>query len=57
MEQLAFFAEAGQSKGLPEELMEYRPGLISGAEGEYLMNKLIAEAPWKQRVQRMYDKV
>ena len=55
MEQLAFFAEAGQSKGLPKHL-EYTPGLIGGADGEYLMNKLITEGPWKQRVQRIYDK-
>ena len=25
MEQLSFFAEAGQSKGLPPEMLEYRP--------------------------------
>lgn len=28
MEQLSFFAEAGQSKGLPAELLEYHPGFI-----------------------------
>jgi hypothetical protein len=28
MEQLSFFADAGQSKGLPKELSEYHPGFI-----------------------------
>jgi alkylated DNA repair dioxygenase AlkB len=56
MEQLAFFAEAGQSKGLPKELMEYMPGLISQAEGNHVMQQMIAGSPWKQRIQKIYDK-
>jgi alkylated DNA repair dioxygenase AlkB len=56
MEQLSFFAEAGQSRGLPKELLEYTPGLIGPAESDYLLAKFIGETPWQQRLQRMYDK-
>jgi len=56
MEQLCFFPEAGQSKGLPKEMLEYMPGLFSKEESDYLLEKFIREAPWKQRVQKMWDK-
>ena len=56
MEQLCFFPEAGQSKGLPKEMLEYIPGLFSKAESDYLLEKFIRESPWKQRVQKMWDK-
>jgi alkylated DNA repair dioxygenase AlkB len=56
MEQLSFFAEAGQSKGLPKHLLDYRPGLFDARQGDYLLNRFIAETPWQQRVQHIYDK-
>ncbi|MDB5142629.1 MAG: Alkylated repair dioxygenase AlkB [Mucilaginibacter sp.] len=56
MEQLSFFAEAGQSRGLPKELLEYHPGFIDEQTGNYLLQKLIKEAPWKQSTQKMWDK-
>jgi len=56
MEQLCFFPEVGQSKGLPKEMLEYMPGLFSKAESDYLLGKFIRESPWKQRVQKMWDK-
>jgi alkylated DNA repair dioxygenase AlkB len=56
MEQLSFFAEGGQSKGLPKELLEYRPELFNQTVSDYLLQKFITEAPWKQTVQKMYDK-
>jgi alkylated DNA repair dioxygenase AlkB len=56
MEQLSFFAEAGQSKGLPEEFLEYYPGFIDKETSDALLQKLIDETPWQQRVQRLYDK-
>ncbi|WP_419699451.1 alpha-ketoglutarate-dependent dioxygenase AlkB family protein [Mucilaginibacter sp. NFX135] len=56
MEQLYFFPEAGQSKGLPTDFLEYFPGIFSEEEGNWFLQKLIAEAPWKQTVQKMYDK-
>lgn len=56
MEQLSFFGEAGQSKDLPVELLEYRPGLFSANESDLLMKKFISEVPWQQRIVKMYDK-
>jgi len=56
MEQLCFFPEAGQSKGLPPEMLEYIPGLFSKDESDRLMAIFIKEAPWKQRTQKMWDK-
>jgi len=56
MEQLALFAEAGQSKGLPKELLEYMPGLISAEESDRLVVHFIASTPWKQTTQKLWDK-
>jgi len=56
MEQLCFFPEAGQSKGLPVDYLEYFPGLVSQDAGHDFLQKFIEEAPWKQTVQKMYDK-
>lgn len=50
------FKEAGQSAGLPEELLAYHPDLFSEQESSYLLNKFIAESPWQQKVVKMYDK-
>jgi alkylated DNA repair dioxygenase AlkB len=56
MEQLSFFGEAGQSKGLPEEYLTYRPGLLDVAESDHLLKRFIKETPWRQTVQKLYDK-
>jgi alkylated DNA repair dioxygenase AlkB len=56
MEQLSFFGEAGQSKGLPEEYLEYRPGLLDVAESDHLLERFIKDTPWRQTVQKLYDK-
>ncbi|MCC8426425.1 alpha-ketoglutarate-dependent dioxygenase AlkB [Mucilaginibacter sp. UR6-11] len=56
MEQLSFFAEAGQSRGLPKELLTYEPGFIGEEEGNALLDKFIKDIPWEQRIQRLYDK-
>lgn len=56
MEQLSFFAEVGQSPQLPAELLTYHPGIFTGQESYNLLQKFIAETPWKQKVVRMYDK-
>jgi alkylated DNA repair dioxygenase AlkB len=57
MEQLSFFAESGQSKGLPKDVLAYHPGLIEPVLGNALMQKFIAESPWQQKVVKMYDKM
>lgn len=56
MEQLSFFAETGQSRGLPKELLEYRAGFIDRQTSDELLKKFIAETPWKQSTQKMWDK-
>lgn len=56
MEQLSLFSEAGQSKGIPAAALAYYPGFIGVADGIFLMEKMISEAPWSQKVVRMYDK-
>ncbi len=56
MEQLSFFTEAGQSRGLPTDVLEYRPALIDQARGDELIAHFIKTAPWKQSTQKMWDK-
>src|SRR3954463_11734420 len=56
MEQLSLFGEAGQTKGLPLELLDYRPGLLDVETSEFIMHKLITETTFKQPVQKMYEK-
>jgi alkylated DNA repair dioxygenase AlkB len=56
MEQLCFFPEAGQSKGLPVDFLEYFPGLFSLEESDEYLKKFIAEAPWKQTALKIKDK-
>jgi alkylated DNA repair dioxygenase AlkB len=56
MEQLSFFEEAGQSRGLPKELLEYYPGFIDAETGNQLLTTFINEARWKQSTQKMWDK-
>ncbi len=56
MDQLTLFSEAGQSKGLPEELLEYRAGFVDRVTSDRLLQKFIAEIPWEQTVQKMWDK-
>jgi len=56
MEQLALFAESGQSKGLPKEYLEYFPKLIDPFIGQRLLEKFIEDTPWKQQVRMMYTK-
>ncbi|MXV50144.1 alpha-ketoglutarate-dependent dioxygenase AlkB [Pedobacter sp. HMF7647] len=56
MEQLCFFPEAGQSKGIPKELFDYRAGLFSIEESDVFLKKFIKTVPWQQRVQKLYDK-
>ena len=56
MEQLALFPPAGQSKGLPKHLLDYRTSLFGQAESDVLLEKFIRETPWKQTTQKLWDK-
>ena len=56
MEQTLLFAESGQSKDLPNHLLEYRPGLIAHAYSDRLLQHFIANTPWKQTTQKLWDK-
>jgi len=56
MEQLSFFKEAGQSAGLPTEVLEYKPDVFDTELGNQLMERFIAETPWTQKTVTMYDK-
>ncbi|EDM34216.1 2OG-Fe(II) oxygenase [Pedobacter sp. BAL39] len=56
MEQLSFFADRGQSPGLPKSLLEYHPGVFDDKESDMLLRKFIADCPWQQKIVKMYDK-
>lgn len=56
MEQLSFFALAGQSVGLPKSILEYHADFISRTESDGILKKLIQHTPWQQRIVKMYDK-
>ncbi len=56
MEQLTFFPEAGQSKGIPNEILTYLPGVFKEQMAHQLMQKLITTTPWTQKLVKMYDK-
>ena len=56
MEQLALFAETGQSRDLPYEFLEYVPGLVHQQTGDDLLRKFIDTIPWQQQVRIIYDR-
>ncbi|RZM29466.1 MAG: alpha-ketoglutarate-dependent dioxygenase AlkB [Pedobacter sp.] len=56
MEQLAFFPQCGQTKGLPTDVLEYIPNLFEASLGAGLMEKFIKETPWTQKIVNMYDR-
>ena len=56
MEQLALFGEAGQSKSLPPDFLEYRPGLVDWGTADRLLRHFVAATPWKQTTQKLWDK-
>jgi len=56
MEQLSFFAEAGQSIGLPSDILTYKNNFIGKTESDSLLIHLIENTPWRQKVVRYYDK-
>ena len=57
MEQLSFFEEAGQSAGLPHELLDYRPAFFNPVESESLLRTFISPIQWQQETIQMYGKL
>ncbi|MCJ8210183.1 alpha-ketoglutarate-dependent dioxygenase AlkB [Mucilaginibacter sp. RS28] len=56
MQQLSFFADEGQSAGLPKEVLDYRPGLFNEKESSQYLETFISTVPWEQKVITLYDK-
>jgi alkylated DNA repair dioxygenase AlkB len=56
IEQLSFFREAGQSAGLPTDVLEYLPNVFDHELGNQLMERFLAETPWTQKIVNIYDK-
>lgn len=56
MEQLHLFGEAGQTPGLPSDLLEYHPGIITTAESNDFLMDLSKTVPWEQKIVNMYGK-
>lgn len=57
MEQLSFFDQAGQSSGLPSELLAYIPNVFSPEEGNALLGSLINDTTWKQESVYLYGRM
>jgi alkylated DNA repair dioxygenase AlkB len=56
MEQLSMFKDAGQSPGLPIDVLDYRAGFFAEEESIQILQQLIKGTPWQQRVVKVYDK-
>jgi alkylated DNA repair dioxygenase AlkB len=56
MEQLAFFPDAGHSKNLPGQFLEYKAGLIDMETSDHLLAHLTQTTPWKQTMQKLWEK-
>jgi alkylated DNA repair dioxygenase AlkB len=57
VEQLSFFEQAGQSAGLPSELLEYHRGFFNPGESGILLDRFINNIPWVQEDIKMYGKM
>lgn len=55
MTQLSLF-NAEEFYEFPKDLLEYREHFLCREEADMLKNKLLQNAPWEQRTQKMYDK-
>lgn len=56
MEQLSFFADAGQSAGLPKEVLDYRPDLFTQQESKHYLDTFINTMPWEQKSITLHGK-
>lgn len=56
MEQLSFFGDAGQSKSIPEDLLDYHANVFNAEESQTLLQTFIDTIAWEQRTINMYGK-
>ncbi|MFC3560286.1 alpha-ketoglutarate-dependent dioxygenase AlkB family protein [Pedobacter jamesrossensis] len=56
IEQMSLFAPAGQSRGLPLDVLEYTAGFLAEEKSNMLLNDFIADVPWSQKLVKMYDR-
>lgn len=56
MEQLSFFGDAGQSKGLPTELLDYHAAIFTAEDSNILLQTFISTIVWEQRYINIYGK-
>jgi len=56
MEQLSFFGDAGQSKGLPTDLLDYSAAVFTTEESHALLQIFMDTIAWEQRTITMYGK-
>jgi alkylated DNA repair dioxygenase AlkB len=56
MEQLVLFATAGQSKNLPQHLLEYRSRLLDKDISDHLLQHFVNDTPWIQTKQKLWEK-
>lgn len=55
MKQLSLFGSQ-EALQFPEDLLEYYPGFVPDKEGSALINRWIAEVPWRQQAMQMWGK-
>lgn len=56
MEQLSFFGEAGQTPGLPQDILEYHPNIFTSTESAAFLKFFIDTISWEQKMIMMYGK-
>lgn len=56
MTQLCLFSSEDLYE-FPKDLLEYREQFLNPEEADNLKNRLLETVPWKQRTQKMYDKM
>jgi alkylated DNA repair dioxygenase AlkB len=56
MSQLSLF-DAEEFYEFPKDLIDYKEHFLSREEADNLLDELLTTTPWKQRTQKMYDKM
>lgn len=56
MNQLSLFS-SDEFYEFPKDLLEFKEGFLNNEEADRLQDELLKSTPWKQRTQKMYDKL